>query len=79
MVRNLCKDRNRKLLKVAEDYGLNLNHINQCMFSTRISWDLKIEYLALYSSFYIDQDPFLNYERREVKCHIWSKIADYNL
>lgn len=79
LARNLCKDRNKKLLKVADDYGLCREHLNLVLNSGRISWILKMQYLLLYSSLLIDQDPFLSFERRETKCHVWSKITDYNL
>jgi hypothetical protein len=78
-IRNLCKDRNKKLLKVAEDYGLDQDHIINSLHSAKIEWKLKIQYLLLYSVVFVDQDPFLSFERRETQCHVWSKIDEYNL
>jgi hypothetical protein len=41
-MRNLCKDRNKKLMKIAEDNGLTKTHITQCLSNlTKIGWRLK--------------------------------------
>ena len=59
LFRNLCKDKNKKLLKVADDYGLDQDHLKLCLKSDKIWQKLKTHYLSLYTVLFIDQDPFL--------------------
>ena len=61
LTRNLCKDRNKRLIKTADDYGLTQKHLNLCLGNDKIGWKLRMYYLLLYSTMYIDQDPFLNF------------------
>lgn len=64
LMRNMCKDRNKKLIKIADEYGFEKLHLIACLKSGKINWFFKIQYLLLYSSIYVDQDPFLQFERR---------------
>lgn len=64
LMRNMCKDRNKKLIKIADEHGFDKLHIVACLNSTKLSLLIKMQYLLLYSSILIDQDPFLHFERR---------------
>lgn len=35
-------------------------------------------YMNLWICVFLDQDPFLAFEKRETKCHIWKKINSYD-
>lgn len=74
MFRNLCRNRNKKLFKVVDDWGINEEHIQLVFASKKIDWSLKANYLSLWSAIFIDEDPFLPFEKRESKCHYWPKI-----
>lgn len=59
MFRNLCRNRNKKLFKIVDDWGITEEHIQAVFNSKNISWVLKTSYLNLWTTIYIDEDPFL--------------------
>lgn len=75
-MRNLCKDRNRKMPRVVEDYGLTQNYMYSVFRDTEIGWSLIARFLDLYCSMYLIQDPFVSFEKRQVKCYAWWKIEE---
>jgi len=60
-MRNLCKDKNKKLAKIIEDYGLTQAYMNLVFKNTDIGWELIAKFLDLYCSVHIVQDPFLSF------------------
>ena len=79
LFRNLVKDRNKKLIKIINDWGITHHHLFNVLVNQRISWELKSVYLDLYTKMYVDQDPFLVFDKRESICHSWDKIRVYNI
>lgn len=61
------------------DWGISHDHIFFVLLNRKITWELKSIYLDLYLKFYVDQDPFLTFEKRESICHCWDKIKNYNI
>ena len=59
LMRNLCKDRNKKLAKIMEDYGLTVEFMHSIFKNKQISWEIITKFLDLYCAMYIVQDPFL--------------------
>ena len=41
-MRNMCKDRNKKLIKIADEYGFDKLHLIACLKSGKINWYFKI-------------------------------------
>ena len=70
-MRNLCKDRNRKMPKVVEDYGLTQQYMHEVFRSGQIGWEMVARFLDLYVAMYVVQDPFLSFQKREIKCFAW--------
>lgn len=64
MFRNLCRNRNKKLFKIVDDWGITEEHIQLIFSSKNIGWPLKSNYLSLWMVIYIDEDPFLPFEKR---------------
>ena len=78
LMRNLCKDRNKKLAKIMEDYGLTVEFMHAVFRHREISWEIITKFLDLYCVMYLVQDPFLCFEKREVKCYSWLKISSFD-
>lgn len=60
--------------KTVEDYGLGQNFLNNIFKHTEVGWVLIVRFLDLYCSMYLIQDPFLSFDKREVKCFLSQKI-----
>lgn len=77
-MRNLCKDKNKKMPRVLEDHGMNIEYL-ECVFkSNEMSWEMVSKFLDVYCAMYLIQDPFLSFSKREVKCYSWEKIVGFN-
>ncbi len=60
--------------KACEDYGLTQEYMHGVFRNSEIGWELVARFLDLYCSMYLVQDPFLSFQKREVKCFAWQKI-----
>jgi len=74
-MRNLCKDRNKKIQKVVEDYGLTQQYMHQLFKTGDVGWEMVSRFLDLYCAMYLIQDPFISFHKKEVKCFVWNKIS----
>jgi hypothetical protein len=75
LLRNMCKDRNKKLTKFIEGLGLDREYVAAVVRSPLIDSTTKLVFLDIYFEMYVNQDPFIPFRKIQSKCFFFDQLS----